>query len=71
MLSESNKEDPYFAEIPECLRRDKNNVAPFMKTYAKEYDDRAESSRECILASLATNPQETTQCWLPPWESKT
>ncbi len=43
-----------YGDIPECLRRDANNRAPFM--------DKPVPSRE--VAPLASNPPD----WVPPWQ---
>jgi hypothetical protein len=58
------KKEPQDAlEIPECLRRDANNVAPFMRESEVELFYNA-------FASPATNPPRTAQGWVPPWGSK-
>lgn len=55
--------------MPECLRRDANNVAPFMRQCVDEGCPWHGTVHECVNpgASLPTSPPD----WLPPWGAKT
>lgn len=55
-------------DIPECLKRDKNNKAPFM---LKEISQKVMTEyASTFMLSPAINPQSTPPDWTPPWSSK-
>ena len=55
-------------EIPAVLKRDKNNVAPFMRRDVPEYVDDATDQAPI---NHADNLPASDQSWIPPWASTT
>jgi len=56
-------------DIPAALRRDANNVAPFMVTKPNTVDFFHETPRIVTGVSPEANPQATPPSWAPPWSS--
>lgn len=59
-------------DIPEVLRRDKSNKAPFMDPPLRIHLDGSMSvgGQAIVGVTPATNPQETAPAWSPPWVAK-
>lgn len=57
-------------DIPACLKRDKNNVAPFMMKSLCVDEGCPHAGTPHVCVSPADNPPATDQDWLPPWASK-
>ena len=49
-------------DLPPALKRDKNNVAPFMRVGA--------DARNMPPINLATSPPASPPNWAPPWLTK-
>ena len=64
-------------DIPEALRRDANNVAPFMRTVVGVVYDCVckrngcpDASGRALCSSPEANLPATAPSWVPPWEAK-
>jgi|WetSurMetagenome_2_1015567.scaffolds.fasta_scaffold545973_2 hypothetical protein len=60
-------------DLPPTLKRDANNVAPFMIDWEKTAELRKQVVADAHLyfvTSPAASPQETPPSWVPPWGAK-
>lgn len=58
-------------DIPECIKRDKDNRAPFMLTKCTD-DPRGGIDFGLMKLTPVTSPPASPPAqWLPPWEPKT
>lgn len=62
-------------EIPLALRRDANNVAPYMIDWEKTAELRKQVVADAHLYLVTSSPEDSPQAsppnWVPPWAAKT
>lgn len=53
-------------DIPTCIKRDKNNVAPFMLDPPEYKDD----AIDWVPINPEASPPASPPSWVPPWGAK-
>lgn len=58
-------------DIPNALRRDASNRAPFMHTYEELFYGDGAKFDWTVRVSPVASPPATAPDWVPPWQTKT